>query len=101
MHLVDQNLNPAKPGMEILSAAGFAAKKKVDPNLKESDFLILDPHKYIRVLGSGQKGDGTGSSGRYLLHSKDGTRTNQKYGYQIYVYGNSSAYLKINGVGKD
>lgn len=26
LHLADQNLNPAKPGMEILSAAGFADK---------------------------------------------------------------------------
>lgn len=34
LHLVDQNLNPAKPGMEILSAAGFAEKKKADPGVK-------------------------------------------------------------------
>ncbi len=31
LHLVDQNLNPAKPGMEILSAAGFAEKRKRTP----------------------------------------------------------------------
>lgn len=34
LHLADQNLNPAKPGMEILSAAGFAEKKKADPGVK-------------------------------------------------------------------
>ena len=34
LHLVDQNLNPAKPGMEILSAAGFAEKKKANPGVK-------------------------------------------------------------------
>ena len=34
LHLVDQNLNPAKPGMEILSAAGFAEKKEADPGVK-------------------------------------------------------------------
>ena len=42
LHLVDQNLNPAKPGMEILSAAGFAEKKKANPGLKKSDFFIVN-----------------------------------------------------------
>ncbi len=42
LHLADQNLNPAKPGMEILSAAGFAEKKKKDGSLKESDFFIVN-----------------------------------------------------------
>ena len=42
LHLVDQNLNPAKPGMEILSAAGFAEKKKKDGSLRESDFFIVN-----------------------------------------------------------
>ena len=51
MHLVDQNLNPAKPGMEILSAKGFAEKKKGNPNLKESDFFIAN---------NGTKGEETG-----------------------------------------
>ena len=42
LHLADQNLNPAKPGMEILSAADFAKKKKADPSVKESDFFIVN-----------------------------------------------------------
>ena len=42
LHLADQNLNPAKPGMEILSAADFAKKKKADPGVKESDFFIVN-----------------------------------------------------------
>ena len=42
LHLVDQNLNPAKPGMEILSASAFAAKKKHNDRLKESDFFIVN-----------------------------------------------------------
>ena len=44
LHLADQNLNPAKPGMEILSAADFAKKKKADPGVKESDFFIVNNH---------------------------------------------------------
>ena len=70
-------------------------------SLKETDFLILDPHKYIRPLGVGTKGDGTSKSGRYLLHSKDSSRSGQKYGYQIYVYTNKNTYLKISGVETD
>ena len=55
LHLVDQNLNPAKPGMEIVSAAGFAAKKKADPGLKESDFFIVN-NGYKKEDTSGKKG---------------------------------------------
>ncbi len=55
LHLVDQNLNPAKPGMEILSAAGFAAKKKADPGVKESDFFIVN-NRYKKEDASGKNG---------------------------------------------
>ena len=55
MHLVDQNLNPAKPGMEILSAKGFAEKKKGNPNLKESDFFIANNGTKGEEIG-GKKG---------------------------------------------
>ncbi len=42
LHLVDQNLNPAKPGMEVLSAKGFAVKKTADPGVQERDFFIVN-----------------------------------------------------------
>ena len=65
MHLVDQNLNPAKPGMEILSAKGFAEKKKGNPNLKESDFFIAN---------NGTKGEATGGKkGRAFFVGKNVT----------------------------
>ncbi len=41
-HLVDQNLNPAKPGMVILSSKGFAEEKKKNPKLQEKDFFIVN-----------------------------------------------------------
>ena len=55
LHLVDQNLNPAKPGMEILSAAGFAEKKKADPGVKESDFFIVN-NRFKKEDASGKNG---------------------------------------------
>ena len=55
LHLVDQNLNPAKPGMEILSAAGFAAKKKADPGVKKSDFFIVN-NRHKEEVASGKNG---------------------------------------------
>ena len=56
LHLVDQNLNPAKPGMEILSAAGFAEKKKASPGVKESDFFIVNNRS--------KKEDASGKNGK-------------------------------------
>ena len=55
LHLMDQNLNPAKPGMEILSAAGFAAKKKANPGVKKSDFFIVN-NRYKKENASGKNG---------------------------------------------
>ena len=55
LHLVDQNLNPAKPGMEILSAAGFAEKKKANPGVKESDFFIVN-NRFKKEDASGKNG---------------------------------------------
>ncbi|MBO6038640.1 MAG: autotransporter domain-containing protein [Acidaminococcaceae bacterium] len=56
LHLVDQNLNPAKPGMEILSAKGFAAKKKDNPSRKASDFFIVN-NKYKGEDDTGRNGE--------------------------------------------
>ena len=56
LHLVDQNLNPAKPGMEILSAAGFAEKRKASPGVKESDFFIVNNRS--------KKEDASGKNGK-------------------------------------
>ncbi|SFE67657.1 autotransporter outer membrane beta-barrel domain-containing protein [Succiniclasticum ruminis] len=56
LHLVDQNLNPAKPGMEILSAKGFAEKKKANPAVKESDFFIVN-NKFKKEDDTGRKGE--------------------------------------------
>ncbi len=55
LRLVDQNLNPAKPGMEILSAAGFAEKKKANPGVKESDFFIVN-NRFKKEDASGKNG---------------------------------------------
>ncbi len=55
MRLVDQNLNPAKPGMEILSAAGFAERKKADPDVKASDFFIVN-NRFKKENNSGKNG---------------------------------------------
>jgi uncharacterized protein with beta-barrel porin domain len=55
LHLVDQNLNPAKPGMEILSAKGFAAKKNADPGVKERDYFIVN-NDYKGEDASGKNG---------------------------------------------
>lgn len=42
MHLVDQNLNKATPGMSIVTTAQFNEIKKNNPNAKVSDYFILD-----------------------------------------------------------
>ena len=42
LHLVDQNQNPAKTSMIIVSRAGFAELKKDNPTIKEKDFFIVD-----------------------------------------------------------
>ena len=42
MHLVDQNLNPAQPGMEIITSAKFKTIKLANPSAKESDYFIVD-----------------------------------------------------------
>ena len=73
MHLVDQNLNPAKPGMSIVSAAGFEELKKIKPYLTKSDvFLVNNTYKGGRRFR--QKGQGVlsgedcdGSPGRGYL----------------------------------
>ena len=69
--------------------------------LKETDFLILDPHGYIRQLGQGQKGNGTSTSGRYLLDGSDKTGSADRPGYQIYIWASKAEYLKISGVLED
>ena len=55
LHLVDQNLNQAKPGMEILSAGGFAEKKKANPDVKKSDFFIVN-NRFKKEDASGKNG---------------------------------------------
>ena len=55
LHLVDQNLNPAKPGMEILSAGGFAEKKKANPGVKKRDFFIVN-NRFKKEDASGKNG---------------------------------------------
>ena len=42
MHLVDQYLNPAKPGMKIVTSAYFKELQAAAPGLKRSDFFIVD-----------------------------------------------------------
>ncbi|MBR3660297.1 MAG: DUF5011 domain-containing protein [Bacilli bacterium] len=69
--------------------------------LNESDFLIIDPLGYIRRLGTGAKGDGTTTSGRYLLDGKDKSGTSDRSGYQIYVWTDQNTYLKIKNVKED
>ena len=41
--------------MEILSAAGFAEKKKADPGVKESDFFIVN-NRFKKEDASGKNG---------------------------------------------
>ena len=45
MHLMDQNGNMAKPGMEIITSAEFNHRHDKDPNLKTEDFFIVDNYK--------------------------------------------------------
>ena len=42
LHLRDQNDNPAKAGMPIVTSQGFADLKAIYPDLKESDCFIVD-----------------------------------------------------------
>ena len=44
LQLRDQNGNPAKPGMRIITSYKFDMLKESDPNLKASDFFIVDDH---------------------------------------------------------
>lgn len=69
--------------------------------LKETDFLILDPHGYIRQLGRGTKGDGTKTSGRYLLNGKDKKGSPDNTGFQVYIWTNKNTYLKSSKVMED
>ncbi len=54
MHLVDQNLNPAKPGMQIITTARFEELKANDPTLKKSDFFIVDNQTIDKGLTGAQ-----------------------------------------------
>ena len=55
LHLVDQNLNSAKPGMKIVTTAYFNELKAENPTLRESDFFIVDNPKLDKGL-TGAKG---------------------------------------------
>ena len=61
-HLVDQYGNAAKPEMEILSQAGFAAKQQQDSSAKRKDYFI------VNNLTKGE--DGKGANGRAFFVGK-------------------------------
>ncbi|SHI63992.1 Uncharacterized conserved protein, contains a C-terminal beta-barrel porin domain [Anaerovibrio lipolyticus DSM 3074] len=66
-HLVDQNLNPAKPGMQIMTSDFFNDLKKDHPEVKESDYFIVDN-------GEGDNGDNlTGRQGYAFFIGSDVT----------------------------
>ena len=67
LHLADQNLNPAKPGMEIVSGTVFAEKKKKNPGLKESDFFIVNNKANGENIG--------GKNGKAFFVGKNVTET--------------------------
>ena len=65
MHLVDQNLNPAKAGMPIVSATGFEELKTMNPSLTESDVFLVN---------NTDKGeDGSGRNGKAFFVGKNVT----------------------------
>lgn len=50
-HLIDQNGNHAKPGMMIVTTAGFNRLKEQNPNLKQSDCFIVDLGNFAYFTG--------------------------------------------------
>ena len=50
-HLIDQNGNRAKPGMMIVTTAGFNRLKEQNPNLKQSDCFITDLGNFAYFTG--------------------------------------------------
>ena len=57
LHLVDQNQNPAKAGMQIITSYAFQQLQSENPSLKASDYFIVDnlrtsaPHANIATAG--------------------------------------------------
>ena len=102
LHLVDQNLNPAKPGMEIVTSARFNELKAANPGLKASDFFIVD--NIMREPGlTGAKGyayfvgdhvtealDGT------TFHGVNGLPVNGWEGYDTYDF--EGSHLQTAGM---
>lgn len=56
MNLYDQNLNQAKPGMQIITTQTFNEIKKANPGAKQSDYFIVDNKETDKNL-TGRKGN--------------------------------------------
>ncbi len=53
MHLVDENLNPAKPGMRIVTPETFAELQEQNPEINQNDYFIVSRYSNEENPASG------------------------------------------------
>ena len=92
-HLVDQNLNPARPGMEIITPREFIRRNdRAGGKLKQSDYFILTE----RDSSAWKDGDRTGKAyfiGDHVTETLDGKTFDGVSGLRINGWENSMPEL--------